>query len=210
MSRKLDEKQRRRQEQERRRAEQRRAVVRRNLTTVTVAVVVAALVVFLIVRERDKSDAPTGVAAAQAGCTDPEEFESEGRGHIEQGTEHEPYQTSPPTSGPHYSVPADPGFYDSPLIEEQLVHNMEHGQIVIWYSEDVSTSERAALEEIVDEEPASTVAVPWDGLEPNESVAVTAWTASMRCQEISEAAINEFRREYQGQAPEPLTPPFEG
>ena len=54
--------------------------------------------------------------------------------HIQVGEQHEPYNSDPPTSGPHYAQPAQAGFYDEALPDEQLVHNLEHGYIVIWYN----------------------------------------------------------------------------
>ena len=54
--------------------------------------------------------------------------------HIQIGEQHEPYNSDPPTSGPHYAQPAQAGFYDEALPDEQLVHNLEHGYIVIWYN----------------------------------------------------------------------------
>ena len=47
--------------------------------------------------------------------------------HVE-GVEHEP-----PTSGPHYQVPAVWGSFDDVVNQAQLVHNLEHGGIAIQY-----------------------------------------------------------------------------
>ena len=213
MSKKLEEKQRRRLAEERRRSEQRREAVRKNLVTIGVAGLVAALVVVGIVYTREQEGlggGPIGVSAADANCTEPEETEAEGREHIDVGAPHEPYGTDPPTSGPHYEVPATAGFYSEPLPPEQVVHNMEHGQVVLWYSPDASPQTIDEVEGLVEKESSSTVALPYANVDSPEGIVVTAWTASMRCDEISEAAINDFRREYQGKAPEPLTPPFEG
>ena len=95
-----------------------------------------ALVVFLIINDRNSGGGDSvdaGVAAEDAGCTDVEESEAEGQEHVEDGTDIE-YGTQPPSSGNHYGTPADAGFYDSAIPEEQAVHNLEHGQIVVWYS----------------------------------------------------------------------------
>lgn len=43
------------------------------------------------------------------------------------------YNSNPPTSGPHYPEAAKEGFYDYELPDEQLVHNLEHGDIWISY-----------------------------------------------------------------------------
>ena len=45
------------------------------------------------------------------------------------------YNSTPPTSGPHWDTGwADCGFFDIEAPDEQIVHNMEHGQVVISYN----------------------------------------------------------------------------
>jgi hypothetical protein len=219
VSKKLEEKQLRRLEQERKRKQQRREALRRNIITIGVAVVVVVAVVFAIMSERQESDQPVGVAAAQAGCDQVEEVEAQEGEHIKEGTPHAPYSSDPPSSGPHFEIPADTGFYRSPLEPERVVHNLEHGQIVIWYSESLDEEQKDQLEEIVDDERLATVATPYSV--GDSGYVLTAWLAGeseegagtgvlQRCETVSQAAVNEFRADYQGRSPEPLTPPFEG
>ncbi len=47
------------------------------------------------------------------------------------------WNTTPPTSGPHYPTPVVYGLYDEPVNQAQLVHNLEHGAIAVQYGEDV-------------------------------------------------------------------------
>ena len=214
MSKKLEQKQARRQEEERRKAERRREALRRNLVTILVAVVVTALVATAIVlqkREEEGASGNIGVSIADANCTDVERPENQGRDHITQGTPHEPYSSDPPTSGPHYEIPASLGFYPEPLPPEQLVHNMEHGQIVIWYADDLPQESIELVEALYEEDRSSTVAVPYANVDAPNEIVVTAWGAMMSCEKISQAAIDEFRRRFQGKAPEGhFTGPFEG
>ncbi|HEX2240350.1 MAG TPA: DUF3105 domain-containing protein [Actinomycetota bacterium] len=212
MSKKLLEKQRRRLEEEKRLAERRSAARRRNLITLVVAVVVSALVVGAIYMQRraEEPSGPVGVAASQAGCGAIERPEEQGREHIEVGSPHEPYSSSPPTSGPHYETPASTGFYPSALEPEQVVHNLEHSQIVIWYRPDVSETTLDQLEAIVDQEPLATLAVPYEDIEGSASFVLTAWGASQSCARVSQEVIDDFRRQFQGQGPEKLVPPFDG
>jgi len=60
-------------------------------------------------------------------------FESQGQAHIAVGAAHDPYNSNPPTSGPHYAEPADWGVYDRELPDEQLIHNLEHGHVWLSY-----------------------------------------------------------------------------
>ena len=56
-----------------------------------------------------------------------------GRTHFAQGETYDDYNSNPPTSGPHTAAVA-PGVYDAPVPKESAVHNMEHGQVVVWYN----------------------------------------------------------------------------
>jgi hypothetical protein len=58
----------------------------------------------------------------------------QGRNHIAVGEPHDPYNSEPPSSGPHYDTPAQAGFYDVAPVDEYLVHSMEHGYVIIWYN----------------------------------------------------------------------------
>ena len=60
------------------------------------------------------------------------------------------YSSTPPTSGCHLDSPADWGPYTSPQNPVQLIHNLEHGGIVIWYQPGaVEADEVAALTDFV-------------------------------------------------------------
>lgn len=52
--------------------------------------------------------------------------------HVTEGTTVQ-YNSNPPTSGPHYPVWAAFQEYDKPIDRRYLVHDMEHGAVVIFY-----------------------------------------------------------------------------
>ncbi|MDQ3767037.1 MAG: DUF3105 domain-containing protein [Actinomycetota bacterium] len=214
MSRKLAEKRDRREAQKRRQEEERRALRRRNLMTTGIAVVVLAGAVALIIAERTRESAPVGVAASEASCESIQTYEPQKGDHIEDGASHPPYNSDPPTSGPHYVDPALPGFYPAPLRPEQLVHNLEHGQIVFWYRPDASEETITAIEALIDREPpaqeAALLAAPYDGVPASDSFVLTAWGASQSCDGVSQEVVDEFRARYQGLGPERIQgiPPF--
>ena len=63
-------------------------------------------------------------------------IEDQGRTHIFVGESHPPYNSVPATSGWHYDRPDAParwGIYDTPISDEVLVHNLEHGGVGILY-----------------------------------------------------------------------------
>ena len=214
VSKKLEEKQARREAEERKRQEIQRAARKRNLLTFGIALIVGALVVFLIINDRNSgsgggSSVDAGVTADEAGCTGIEEHEEEGQEHVEEGTDIQ-YGTQPPSSGNHYGTPADAGFYDSAIPEEQAVHNLEHGQIVVWYSSLAPQETIDAVESVVDDEAIALVAVPYEDLPSGSEVGFSAWGATQTCEDFSNDVLNEFRAEYQGNGPENVgIPKFE-
>lgn len=210
MSKKLQEKQARRLAAEQRKAAQKAAQRRGNLITIGIALMVVIVVVSLILRERGGGDGgPIGVAESRAGCSDIETYDEQGRDHVEEGTQIE-YESIPPTSGPHYGNWADPGFYSSAMPPERLVHNLEHGQLVIWFDPAAPADVRDDIEAFVDDNPVAILAAPYDQV-PEGNFTITAWGAAMSCEQLSEAALADFREEYQGRGPENVgIPQFSG
>ena len=220
MSKKLEEKQRRRLAEERKHEERKKAHRRRNLITTAVALLVAGGVVAAIAAQKSAKEAELknyGVAENQANCGDVEEQEIQAPDHIEVGSAHEPYLTNPPTSGPHYNSaglgPVRPGFYEDPneAPPEGVVHNLEHGFIVIYYNPEAPAEVIADIELAVEDVPLATVAAPFAGLEGDTNFVLTAWGTSQSCEQVSQAVIDEFRTAFQGIAgPEKIVPPYRG
>jgi Protein of unknown function (DUF3105) len=114
-----------------------------------------------------------------------EVFEDQGGlPHIAPGVEIDTYNSRPPTSGPH-TVPADWGIHNEPVPEESLVHNMEHGGVVIWYNcdggpqpldEEACDQLARDLSELVDprvDDGMFIVLVPYNEIE--NRISLTAW-----------------------------------
>ena len=220
MSKKLEQKQQRREAEERRKQEAKREQTKKNMITLGIAVVVIALVAALVISDRKAAEGPVGVAAEEAGCTDKEEFESLAGQHIDEGAPHEEYNSNPPTSGPHYEIASDVGFFTTPIEPERVVHNLEHGMIVIWYDPEAPQAVKDDIEALVEQEPLATVATPYDGLDRN--FYLSAWNHSpadeasegtsylLGCDAVAQKVVDDFRRDHQGKGPERIAPPFEG
>ena len=221
MSKKLEQKQQRREAEERRNQEAKRQQRKRNMITLGIAVLVIALVAALVISDRKKAEGPVGVAAEEADCTEKEEFEAAGAEHIAEGAPHEPYNSTPPTNGPHHDSPAQAGFSAEPIEPEHLVHNLEHGMIVIWYNPGAPQELKDQLQAVVEQEFAATVAAPFEGLDKN--FYLSAWNKlpsdgedsegtgyTIGCDAVAQEVIDDFRREHQGKGPEAVTPPFKG
>lgn len=128
-------------------------------------------------------------------------FRSEGRVHLNPNQPVE-YPGRFPTSGDHYLIRAEPGFYDQPQPPAHLVHAAEHGNIVIYYDEpgdEVIATLRGWTR---------LYGGRWDGLVATHmpglgaTVVLTAWTKRMTLQSFDAAAAAAFIDAYRGRGPE--------
>jgi len=184
----------------------------------TAAVIALAIIAVPVYMEFDRRrNDPTnkaidsfGVAAAQASCDpvtdDPATGESD---HVSEGTRIT-YTTVPPSSGRHYPVPASigsRGFYtaeDRPRVE-QLVHNLEHGYTVLWYSPSLPDEQKTQLRDLAarltsEAKYRKFIASAWDesyGKFPaGKAIALSHWTRGeghrQFCGQLSGAAVKTF------------------
>jgi hypothetical protein len=86
---------------------------------------VIALVIGLVIFINIRNQMPVGAE---------ERLPSQGNLHIDQSSISPiTYNSTPPTSGPHYPGIAAWNIYSEPLRYEQLVHNLEDGGVVVYY-----------------------------------------------------------------------------
>ncbi|MEX2502659.1 MAG: DUF3105 domain-containing protein [Trueperaceae bacterium] len=130
-----------------------------------------------------------------------ERFSSQGNRHISLGTRIPPYNTDPPTSGPHTPGLASWGAYlpGDDVHDEQLVHNMEDGGVVLWYrpgEDEEETSRRvSALQEVARSYQRIAI-VPRPEMETR--YAFTAWQRLQRFDEIEPEAMRTFIDVFEG------------
>jgi hypothetical protein len=122
------------------------------------------------------------------------------------------WNTSPPTSGPHYAVPAIWGAYTQPVNMAQLVHNLEHGGIYILYGSGVPASTVAQLRSFYEDHTRGTILAPLPSL--GSRVALGAWTTKSasepadgtahlaKCTTFDQTAFSAFFDEFQFRGPE--------
>jgi len=82
------------------------------------------------------------------------------------------YNSFPPSSGPHYQSPAPWGIYEEPIKQPILVHNLEHGGIIIQYG-DVGSDAVTELGSFYQDDPYGLVVAPFPKL--GTKFALTAW-----------------------------------
>ena len=128
----------------------------------------------------------------------------QGQQHIPIGQSHPAYNSDPPTSGWHYAEPARAGYYDSPLPDEQLVHNLEHGHVIISYDcgklPDCD-SVKAELQDIVSRfQRWKIVAVARENADA--AIALTAWGRIDKLDSYDEDRVVAFVKKWRNRGPE--------
>ncbi len=128
-------------------------------------------------------------------------FENQGQTHIKVGENHPAYNSNPPTSGWHYVVPADWGVYEKALVDEQALHNLEHGGIWISYK-DIDAETKANLENIAKANPGSVIMSPRDT--NDAKIILSSWTRLEKLDSYDQVKILDFISRNKNKSPEPL------
>ena len=134
-----------------------------------------------------------------------EQFPSQGTDHVASGTQVD-YSTNPPTSGPHYGSPAQPGFYTETPPLGNLVHSLEHGAVVIYYDPAALTPEaEASLRAFArnhQDSWAAVIVAPNPNENPESAYVLTAWRTMLRMDSYDAEVVRAFLAEYIGRGPE--------
>lgn len=121
----------------------------------------------------------------------------EDQSHIPEITSpHTPYNSDPPTSGPHVEYIANWGVHDEQVPFEVLVHNLEDGGVVIYYSEQADEAMVNGLKEIVGGYEEHVVLAPYP--EMATRIALTAWGRLDRLETLDKERITKFIERYKG------------
>ncbi|MBD0280742.1 MAG: DUF3105 domain-containing protein [Thermoleophilaceae bacterium] len=124
------------------------------------------------------------------------------------------YPTNPPTSGRHYAFPADDGAYTEAPQDEELVHTLEHGRVIVWFNPRLSEDQRADLKAFFDEDDYQMVLAPRRNM--RYDVAASAWSRDpepngtgrlLLCRRMTPEifdALRTFRDEHRSNGPEAI------
>ena len=145
------------------------------------------------------------LATRSAGQAAPgQRFPIQGQQHITSGQAHPAYNSDPPTSGWHYDTPLASGFHDTPVADERVVHNLEHGHVVISYdcsklAECQGTQDR--LQELLRRyRNWKVTVVPRQNADA--AIALTAWGWLDKLDSYDEARITAFINAWRDRGPE--------
>ena len=124
------------------------------------------------------------------------------------------YPDNPPTNGRHYEVPAEDGLYHDAPPDEQLVHTLEHGRVIVWVKPSLPEEARRRSARC-----STRTTTRWSscrGATCSPRVAATAWNRdpdpggtgrTLACPRWNDQvvdAIRTFRDEHRSNGPEPV------
>jgi hypothetical protein len=194
---------------------------------VLVAVVVAAVVAVVLATRSGKTVAATMRAA---GCTyrdvrpfPPKDAATQNDYHLDFPTltTRPHWSTFPPSAGGHYRLWATWGFYRRSVNPRMVVHNEEHGGVVIWWDPSAPKDTVDQLKAFYDEQPDGVFGTPIAGL--GDKIVLTAWTVDPAwkgnvelayskhnygigriavCPRFDRKAFAAFRDAYRGKSPQ--------
>jgi len=124
-----------------------------------------------------------------------------GGAHVPMGTpvaKDEPF----PLSGPHWGRPTPPGFYKEAQPKGELVHALEHGQVVVYYDAPGFKALNVLMRWTREFSGpwSGLIAVPSKGL--GAALVLTAWRRRLDLPAFDEAALAAFIDAYSGRGPE--------
>ena len=199
-----------------RRLEEKRRRQRTILWSAVAVLSLLALIGLIVFMGRDEPQAQNQPVTEQARAAGREAAGSEGvktfpmagQDHIAANEQPDNWNSNPPTSGDHLATPLPPGVYDSDQDMRALVHNQEHGYVVILYK-GIPADQVDQLRQFVEARNGSKlVLAPWSGLESN-GVALTAWQNLETMQRVNMDVVQAFVNDYmvpvgtRSTAPEP-------
>jgi hypothetical protein len=134
--------------------------------------------------------------------------------HVPVGTNPGPFNSDPPTSGPHFPGTLPPGFYheaDLAQLPEHpagfLIHNLEHGYVIFWYNCTIITDAectelKANIQSVMDAyNGVKLIAFPWESIE--YPLVMTSWGRLMEFEAFDRSLARQFVERNRYKAPEP-------
>ena len=108
---------------------------------------------------------------------------------------HDPYETDPPTSGPHVAELAEPGFRDGTIPDEVQVANLADGYVIVHYNARTGPTLEAGMRRLAAElEGWDLIVQPDATLDPETQVVLTAWGRLERLDQFDADARRRIRR----------------
>jgi hypothetical protein len=110
------------------------------------------------------------------------------------------WNSFPPTSGRHYYQWLPFGIYTEVVPEIRLVHNLEHGAVILQYGDKVPPAQVQQITAWYQQDANAVVVSPLPKL--GAKTALTAWTHWTECTGFKVKAADAFRKAFRYHAPE--------
>jgi hypothetical protein len=227
----------RKEEARRQRVELQRKMAKTRRNRLIAMGVVVALVVgvgaYALTRPQEARADPEELLATAdqgreaAGCgtvedVGPYQPRDQDRSHIAAQVPLSTYPSVPPASGPHSEITYGAGVYSTPPPIDRVLHSLEHGAAVVWYSSDVTGPELERIRSFYGEDDVGdrVIVAPYDypdqgaagSLPGGAQMALVAWHHVQTCARVNLAAAFGFtstyaappfgEQRYRGNAPE--------
>ncbi|MEK7208182.1 MAG: DUF3105 domain-containing protein [Patescibacteria group bacterium] len=128
---------------------------------------------------------------------------AQNREHIAVGVEHPPYNSNPPSGGWHYALTAKKKFYDEPVLDGYVVHNLEHGDVWIAYHPRISEEAKNALKRF---EFSKIIISPREANDTD--IALVAWERvdkfNLDGGAVPESRLRDFIKRHRNKGPESI------
>jgi hypothetical protein len=119
-----------------------------------------------------------------------------GNAHIEPPATGQ-YNSTPPTSGPHYHQLARWGIHSEPIPNELQVHNLEDGGVMVQYDCPEGCEDLVeGLSAIVSQYDEQVILAPYPGI--GSRIALTAWGRIDTFDEFDEDRVAQFIKAFRG------------
>ncbi len=139
-----------------------------------------------------------------------------GGDHIARGQSHKPYNSEPPSSGPHYSdqgAPTPWGVYTEELPDEVFLHNEEHGGVVMTYNPKLLPADQLKKLQNLFAPPYSnktfspSKAIVTPRSKDTHAIEIASWTYTLNLDQYDEATLIKYYYQHEGKSPEPAAGP---
>jgi type II secretory pathway pseudopilin PulG len=188
-----------------RRLEEKKRRQRTLFWSVVAVVALVALIGLIVWQGRDKTTpqaqnqpvSASALAAArqQAGSSGVKTYPQAGRDHISANQQPKNWNSNPPTSGDHLGTPLPPGVYDNEQDMRALVHDLEHGYVVVLYK-NIPADQVDQLRQFVDARDGSKlILAPYSALD-KDGVALVAWQNLETLQRLNMDVVQAFVNDY--------------
>ena len=140
----------------------------------------------------------------------------QGQNHIPEGQKHDPYNSDPASSGPHYadsSAPTPWGVYTQEVPEEVFLHNEEHGGVVITYNSKLLPADQLKKLQSLFAPPYSnktfspSKAIVTPRSKDTHAIEIASWTWTLNMDSYDEATLIKYYYQHEGKSPEPAAGP---